>query len=109
MRGKSHPRRPLSSPRGRRMETERASRAETFVGLDIHKHVVVATAVDSFGEPIDQSTLGSTDPELIAYLRRLPGTKRVALEACTMWEHFHDAFGSVVEKTTLGVSWRDLA
>jgi transposase len=64
---------------------------ETFVGLDIARNSVVATAMDPLGRPIDQSTLGSTDEELIAYLRGLPGTKRVALEACTMWEHFHDA------------------
>lgn len=64
---------------------------ETFVGLDIAKNSVVATAVDPLGQRIDQSTLGPTDAELIAYLRRLPGTKRVALEACTMWEHYHDA------------------
>ncbi len=64
---------------------------ETIVGLDLAKNGVVATAVDPLGERIDQSTLGPTDAELIAYLRRLPGTKRVALEACTMWEHYHDA------------------
>lgn len=64
---------------------------ETFVGLDIAKNSVVATAVDLVGQRIDQSTLGPTDAELITYLRRLPGLKRVALEACTMWEHYHDA------------------
>ncbi len=64
---------------------------ETFVGLDIHKNVVVATAVDPLGRSIDQSEFGSTDSELINYLRRLPGRKRVVLEACTVWEHFHDA------------------
>ncbi len=64
---------------------------ETFVGLDIAKNSVVATAVDPLGQRIDPSTLGPTDAEWIAYLRRLPGTKRVALEACTMGEHFHDA------------------
>ncbi len=65
--------------------------AETFVGLDISRKSAVATAVDPWGERIDQSTLGATDAELIAYLQRLPGTKHVAIEACTMWEHFHDA------------------
>jgi transposase len=85
MQGKSIARRPLSSPRGRRMEPE------TFVGLDVAKNSVVATAVDPLGRLIDQSTLGPTDHELIEYLRRLPGVKRVALEACTMWEHYHDA------------------
>ncbi len=65
--------------------------AETFVGLDVSRKSAVATAVDPWGELIDQSTLGATDAELIAYLQRLPGTKHVAIEACTMWEHFHDA------------------
>lgn len=65
--------------------------SETFVGLDVSKNAVVATAVDLFGRPIDRTTLGSTDAELTAYLRGLPGAKRVALEACTMWEHYHDA------------------
>src|SRR5580658_7301785 len=60
-------------------------------GLDVAKNSVVATAVDSLGRLIDQSSLGPTDQELIEYLRRLPGVKRVALEACTMWEHYHDA------------------
>jgi transposase len=78
-------RRPASSRPGRRMQ------AETFVGLDIHRNVVVATAVDPLGRLIDRSSLGPTDVELITYLRGLPGTKRVVLEACTMWEHFYDA------------------
>jgi transposase len=65
--------------------------AATFVGLDIAKNSVVATAVDPLGQRIDPSTLGPSDAELIACLRRRPGIKRVALEACTMWEHFHGA------------------
>lgn len=64
---------------------------ETFVGLDVARKSVVATAVDRFGQPIDQATLGSSDEELTAYLRRLPGVKKVAIEACPMWEHYHDA------------------
>ncbi len=65
--------------------------AETFVGLDVSRKGAVATAVDPLGQLIDQSSLGATDAELIAYLRRLPGIKHVAIEACTMWAHFHDA------------------
>lgn len=65
--------------------------AETFVGLDVSRKGAVATAVDPWGQLIDQSALGPSDAELISYLRRLPGTKHVAIEACTMWEHFHDA------------------
>jgi transposase len=64
---------------------------ETFVGLDVARDSVVATAVDPMGQLIDQSTLGLADGESIAYLRRLPGSQRVVLQACTMWEHFRDA------------------
>jgi transposase len=64
---------------------------EIFVGLDVHKSVVVATAVDQWGNRLNQTRFGSSDSELIDYLRRLPGKTRVALEATTVWEHFHDA------------------
>jgi transposase len=63
----------------------------TYVGLDVHKSVVVATAMDSMGDRIDQRKLGPTDAELTDYLQGLPGEKRVALEATTVWEHFYDA------------------
>ncbi|MGI0130680.1 MAG: IS110 family transposase [Thermoplasmata archaeon] len=63
----------------------------TYVGLDVHKSVVMATAVDPMGNRIDQRKLGPTDDELTQYLRGLPGEKRVALEATTVWEHFYDA------------------
>ncbi|MCI4348931.1 MAG: IS110 family transposase [Thermoplasmata archaeon] len=64
---------------------------KTFVGLDVHKNSVVATAVDPWGKRIDQSTFGSSDEELVAYLRSLPGEKHVVLEASTVWEHYFDA------------------
>jgi transposase len=67
---------------------------ETFVGLDVHKSAIVATAVDALGHRIDQSTIGPTDADLIAYLSRLPGTKRAVLEVCPVWEHLYDAAGA---------------
>jgi len=63
----------------------------TYVGLDVHKSLVVATAMDSMGNRIDQRKLGPTDDELTEYLRGLPGQKRVALEATSIWEHYYDA------------------
>ena len=63
----------------------------TYVGLDIHKSVVVATAVDGMGNRIDQRKLGPADDELTDYLRGLPGERRVAMEATTVWEHYFDA------------------
>jgi transposase len=67
---------------------------KTFVGLDVHKKTVVATAVDRLGNLIDQSEFGPSDDELIAYLRTLPGNQRVVLEASPVWEHFFDAASS---------------
>lgn len=63
----------------------------TYVGLDVHKSLVVATALDPMGNRIDQRRLGPTDGELTRYLTALPGEKKVALEACTVWEHYYDA------------------
>ncbi len=63
----------------------------TFVGLDISKNTIVATALDAQGQRLDQSKLSSSDAELRTYLRGLPGAKRVVLEACTFWEHTFDA------------------
>ena len=68
---------------------------EAFVGLDVHKNTVVATAVDPLGHRIDQSTLGPTDTELVRYIPGLPpGRKHMILEACSVWEHFYDAAAS---------------
>lgn len=63
----------------------------TFVGLDIHRKSVTATALDAAGTQVSQERFGSSDAELIDYLGRLPGHKHVVLEACTLWEHFYDA------------------
>jgi len=65
--------------------------AETFVGLDVHRKSVVATAVDVWGHPVGQAKFGPTDRELVEFLRTLPGPARVALEACSVWQHFYDA------------------
>jgi transposase len=76
--------RALSLSSGRAMETE------IFLGLDVHRKSVVATAIDGSGQPIAQRKLGPTDSELTEFLDSLPGIKHVALEACAMWEHYFD-------------------
>lgn len=73
----------------------------TYVGLDIHKNTIVATAVDSQGRRIDPSKLTSSDHDLREYLRALPGDKRVVMEACTFWEHSFDAAASVSSSVVL--------
>jgi transposase len=75
--------------------------SEVFVGLDIHKATIVATAVDRLGHRLDQSKFSSSDHELVAYLERLPGEKHVVMEACSFWEHIYDAAAPVVASVTL--------
>ena len=74
---------------------------ETFVGLDIHRKSVYATAVDREGRSIKQEHFGASDSELIDFLDQLPGSKRVALEACSVWEHFYDAAAAAGAMVTL--------
>jgi transposase len=74
---------------------------ETYVGVDVHRKTVTATALDRYGRPLGQERFGSSDLELIAFLDRLPGTKHVALEACSVWEHFYDAAESTGATVTL--------
>ncbi len=66
-------------------------REQTFVGLDVHRKSVTATAFDAAGSRVSQERFGASDVELTQYLERLPGQKHVVLEACTLWEHFYDA------------------
>lgn len=73
----------------------------TYVGLDIHKNTIVATALDPQGKRLDQSKLSSSDTELQEYLRGLPGDKRVVMEACTFWEHSFDAAASEASSVIL--------
>jgi hypothetical protein len=83
------------------MESSSNEQSETFVGLDVHRKTVVATAVDPLGHLVSQVTLGPSDAELAHYLRALPGSKHVALEACPVWEHFFDAAESTGAKVVL--------
>ncbi len=80
--------------------------SEVFVGLDVHKKSVVATVLDREGNRLDQSSFGSSDFELIAYLDRIQGRKHVVLEACNVWEHFYDAVASTDAVVTLAHPYR---
>lgn len=73
----------------------------TFVGLDVHKKTIVATALNAIGQQLDQRTFPSSDAELTRYLQGLPGDKRVVLEACTFWEHTYDAAAQVASSVIL--------
>ncbi len=59
--------------------------ADTYVGLDVHRKIVVATALDATGRELAQEKFGPEPSELIDFLAQLPGRKHVALEACSMW------------------------
>jgi transposase len=63
----------------------------TYVGLDIHRKSIVATALDAEGETLGEVKLGPSPTELTQFLRRLPGAKRVVMEPCTIWEPLYEA------------------
>ncbi|EQD65202.1 transposase, IS110 family, partial [mine drainage metagenome] len=65
--------------------------ANTYVGLDVHRKTVVATAMDPMGRSIRHSTFGPTRQELTDFLSEIPGTKKVVLEACSFWERYYEA------------------
>jgi transposase len=66
---------------------------DVFVGLDVHKKTIVATALDKEGRKLDQTEMSAYDDEVVDHLRALPGRKHVVLEACSVWEHVYDAAG----------------
>ena len=80
-----------------------------FVGLDVHKDVIVATTLGPSGPRLDQIQLGP-DPKLVVeYLRRFPGELHVTLEACPVWQPYYDAAveaGAAVKLAhPAGVKW----
>src|SRR5580658_8305513 len=96
MHRKSHRGRLLSS------RSRRPMQSKTYVGLDIHRETVVATALTETGHRINQVTLGPSKQELARYIRDLPGTeKHVVMEACVMWEAYVDAAEECATTVTL--------
>jgi transposase len=77
------------------------STADTYVGLDVHRKIVVATALDSAGHELAQEKFGPEPSELIDFLSHLPGRKHVALEACSMWVPYYDTAASTGAVVTL--------
>jgi transposase len=63
----------------------------TYVGLDIHRKSIVATALDARGETVGEAKLGPTAAELTDFLRGLPGIKHVVMEPCTVWEPLYES------------------
>jgi transposase len=69
----------------------RSMKTKTFVGLDVHRKLVVATAVNPLGKQIRQSSFGPKPKELKKFLSRLPGPTKVVLENTNVWEQFYEA------------------
>jgi transposase len=63
---------------------------KTFVGLDVHRKLVVATAVDPLGKRVRQSSFGPDPNELTEFLGRLPKPVKVVLESCSVWERYYE-------------------
>lgn len=73
----------------------------TFVGLDLSKNTIAATAKSQEGRRLDQSVLSSSDELLVNYLKKLPGEVHVVMEACNVWEHVYDAASQVAASVSL--------
>jgi transposase len=63
----------------------------SFVGLDVHRKLVVATAMNPMGKQLRQQSFGSAPKELMKFLSRLPKPTKVVLEACSVWERYYEA------------------
>lgn len=78
----------------------------TYVGLDVHKELIVATALEADGHVRRRATFPAKKKDLLDYLAALPGSKRVALEACAMWEHVYDAALEAADEVVLANPWK---
>jgi transposase len=74
---------------------------DTYVGLDIHRKSIVATALDPRGRTVGKAKLGPSPTELAAFLNGLPGTKHVVMEPCTIWEPLYESLERDGVETTL--------
>jgi transposase len=71
----------------------------SFVGVDLHKCTVTLVAVDPAGQVIARLRISTKCVEKIAaWLRALPGARRMAVEACPFVEWFIDAFRGCVDR-----------
>jgi transposase len=75
--------------------------APTYVGLDIHRKSIVATALNAEGESLAYAKLGPSTSELHEFLERLPGSKHIVMEPCTIWEPLHDSLVASGAEVTL--------
>jgi transposase len=66
-------------------------KTRSYVGLDVHRKLVVATAVNRLGKRIGQSSFGPKPKELTRFLSRLPKPTKVVLEVCSVWERYYEA------------------
>jgi len=64
---------------------------KAFVGLDVHRKLVVATALDARGKQIRQASFGPAPKELRRFLSELPKPTRVVIEATNVWERYFEA------------------
>lgn len=81
------------------MESEAV--AEVFVGVDVARKSVVATALDAAGVRLSQRRFGPSPEELTEFLRGIPGRKHVALEAGSYWAPLFEAATTVSASVVL--------
>ena len=63
---------------------------QTYVGMDIHKKVIVLCMKNKEGTVLLQKKIRNEPNELDSFLARIPKDSAIAMESCGCWEHVHD-------------------
>lgn len=68
------------------------------IGHDAHLKTSTMTVLDDGGKRLIRKKLNNDPAELLAFIRRFPGPKRIAIETCYNWPVFHELFKNEVDE-----------
>ena len=74
---------------------------KTHVGVDLHQRFCYLTAVDASGKTYRQGQVVNQGAALRAWLRQLPGSRQVVMEASGFWPAFARAAGPEAERMVM--------
>ena len=74
----------------------------TYVGMDIHKNFIQATAMDEQGNILKEQKFKTTDREIQQFIESLKAQKiQAAIESTCTWYHVYQALDALNVETTL--------
>jgi transposase len=74
---------------------------KTHVGVDLHQRFCYLTAVDASGKTYREGQVVNQESALRAWLRQLPGSRQVVMEASGFWPAFARAAGPEAERLVM--------